>query len=85
VNFLAVDCLKRKDYRKGAQTEGPTANLRNGIVQVFQNMFQDKESAVLEKLVDPFMLVPCVEMRNARMMTMVLDLAQKFKKTWRFF
>jgi hypothetical protein len=85
VNFLAVDCLTGKDYRKGAQTEGPTANLRNGIVQVFQNMFQDKEIAVREKVVDPFMLARLVEMRNAHMMTMVLDLAQKFKTRWQFF
>jgi hypothetical protein len=63
----------------------PTSNLRNGIVQMFQNLFSDKETAVLECLVNPFMLVRFAEMRSPPTMTIVLNLAERFKTRWRFF
>jgi hypothetical protein len=63
----------------------PTSNLRNGIVQVYQNMFTDNNSSVLECIIDPFMLVRFAEMRSPPTMSLVLDLAEKFKTRWRFF
>jgi hypothetical protein len=63
----------------------PTPNLRNGILQVYQGLFGDKEMTVLERLVDPFMLVRFAEMRSPPTMSVVLDVAEKFKARWRFF
>jgi hypothetical protein len=63
----------------------PTANLKYGIVQVFQNMFGDRDMGVLELLINPFMLCRFAETKRATEMDLVLDLADKFKFRWRFF
>jgi hypothetical protein len=78
----------RKTFLKRIQElyeKVPTSNLRNGIVQLFQNLFSDSEISVLECLINPFMLVRFAEMRSPPTMTVVLNLAEKFKTRWRFF
>jgi hypothetical protein len=63
----------------------PTWNLRNGVVQVYQSMFGDKDMSVLACLANPFMLIRFVEMRSAVAPSIIADLAGKFKTQWRVF
>ena len=63
-----------------------SSNTKNGLIQMFQNLLRDeKEVPVMEKLVNPFMLVQFANSRQASNMSLVLDLASKFKTRWRFF
>lgn len=63
-----------------------SSNTRNGLVQMFQNALRDeKEICVMEKLVNPHMLVQFASSRQPSHMSLVLELASKFKTRWRFF
>jgi hypothetical protein len=63
----------------------PTPSLKNIVMQVYQQMFNDPDMGVLELMVNEFMLVKFAQMRSPSHMSLVVDLAEKFTNRWRLF